>query len=216
MNQSVASDERRWMITLLLLTFTTGVVDAASVLGLGHVFTGNMTGNLLFLGFSLARAQDVSIGASLLAVAGFICGAAGGSRLVRASRACVVGFALELALLAVAAALAASDVHAPLRDHALLVLLACALGLQGAVARELRSGRVSTVVLTSTLISATADLSGDEATPQTLQRIAAIGAMLAGAVIGALLLRRGLTWPIGTAALVVAAALYLSPRTLAR
>ena len=29
---------------LLVLTFTTGLVDAVSYLGLGHVFTANMTG----------------------------------------------------------------------------------------------------------------------------------------------------------------------------
>ncbi len=34
---------------LLLLSFTTGLVDATSVLGLGKVFTANMTGNIVFL-----------------------------------------------------------------------------------------------------------------------------------------------------------------------
>ena len=37
---------------LLLLSFTTGLVDATSVLGLGKVFTANMTGNIVFLGFA--------------------------------------------------------------------------------------------------------------------------------------------------------------------
>jgi hypothetical protein len=32
--------------TLLVLTFTTGLVDAVSYLGLGHVFTANMTGGV--------------------------------------------------------------------------------------------------------------------------------------------------------------------------
>ncbi len=36
---------------LLLLTFATGLVDAISVLVLGHVFVANMTGNVIFLGF---------------------------------------------------------------------------------------------------------------------------------------------------------------------
>lgn len=209
MNKAVASDERRWVLALLLLTFTTGVVDAASVLGLGHVFTGNMTGNLLFLGFSLARAQDVSIGASLLAVAGFVSAAAAGARIVRRSRGCVRGFAIELALLGSALALAMSGARAPMRDHGLLILLAGALGMQGVVGRDIRASRISTVVLTSTLIAATADLVTHDAKAQTLQRIVAIGAMLAGAVIGALLLRRGLVWPIGLGTLVVALVLVL-------
>jgi hypothetical protein len=37
---------------LLALTFSTGLVDAVSVLGLGQVFTANMTGNVVFLGFA--------------------------------------------------------------------------------------------------------------------------------------------------------------------
>jgi hypothetical protein len=39
---------------LLLLSVTTGLVDAVSVLGLGKVFTANMTGNIVFLGFAAA------------------------------------------------------------------------------------------------------------------------------------------------------------------
>ena len=39
---------------LLALTFTAGLVDAASYLGLGHVFTANMTGNVVLLGFGIA------------------------------------------------------------------------------------------------------------------------------------------------------------------
>ena len=40
--------------TLLVLTFTTGLVDGVSYLGLGHVFTANMTGNIVLLGFGIA------------------------------------------------------------------------------------------------------------------------------------------------------------------
>ena len=42
---------RRLVPFLLLLSATTGLVDAVSVLGLGYVFTANMTGNIVFLGF---------------------------------------------------------------------------------------------------------------------------------------------------------------------
>ena len=41
---------------LLALTLVTGVVDAVSFLGLGHIFTANMTGNVVFLGFAAAGA----------------------------------------------------------------------------------------------------------------------------------------------------------------
>jgi uncharacterized membrane protein YoaK (UPF0700 family) len=215
MKESVASHHRRWVVALILLTSTTGVVDAASVLGLGRVFTGNMTGNLLFLGFSLARAQDVSIAASVLAVGGFTFGAGGGSRIVRAPGGCRWGFAVELLLLICAFALAALAWRVPLRDEGLLVLLAAALGIQGAVARGVL-GKVSTVVLTSTLMAATADLVSEHTTSTTVQRIAAIAAMLTGAIAGALLLRRGLCWPIGAGALLVSLALALTWRAAPR
>jgi uncharacterized membrane protein YoaK (UPF0700 family) len=39
---------------LLLLSVATGLVAAISVLGLGKVFTANMTGNIVFLGFAAA------------------------------------------------------------------------------------------------------------------------------------------------------------------
>ena len=46
--------ERTTVACLLLLTFATGIVDAISVLVLGHVFVANMTGNIIFLGFWFA------------------------------------------------------------------------------------------------------------------------------------------------------------------
>ncbi len=43
--------------TLLMLTVISGLVDAVSYLGLGHVFTANMTGNVVLLGFAAAGAS---------------------------------------------------------------------------------------------------------------------------------------------------------------
>src|SRR5947208_12152850 len=68
-------------ILLLVLTATTGLVDAVSVLGLGRVFTANMTGNVVFLGFAISGAPGFSIPRCLAAVAGFMLGAGIGGRL---------------------------------------------------------------------------------------------------------------------------------------
>ena len=73
--------------TLLLLTATTGLVDAASFLGLGHVFTANMTGNIVFLGFAIAGASGLSVSASLVALASFLLGALAGGRLATVTAA---------------------------------------------------------------------------------------------------------------------------------
>jgi uncharacterized membrane protein YoaK (UPF0700 family) len=64
------------LLPLLILTVVTGLVDAVSYLQLGRVFVANMTGNVVFLGFAVAGAQDFSIAASLTAVAAFLVGAA--------------------------------------------------------------------------------------------------------------------------------------------
>jgi hypothetical protein len=63
---------------LVVMTVVTGVVDAVSYLALGHVFVANMTGNVVFLGFALAGADGLSVPASLVALAAFLCGAAAG------------------------------------------------------------------------------------------------------------------------------------------
>jgi Protein of unknown function (DUF1275) len=44
------------LLTLSLLTLVTGLVDAACYLGLGRVFTANMTGNVVLLAFGAAGA----------------------------------------------------------------------------------------------------------------------------------------------------------------
>ena len=75
---------RRLTVTaLLLLTFATGLVDAVSVLELGHVFVANMTGNVVFLGFWLAPRTVVDVTAALVAFGCFVAGAVIGGRMAR-------------------------------------------------------------------------------------------------------------------------------------
>ena len=71
----------------MILTVVTGVVDAVTYLGLGHVFAANMTGNIVLLGFALGGASEISIAASLVSLAAFLTGAAGGGVLARALEA---------------------------------------------------------------------------------------------------------------------------------
>jgi hypothetical protein len=71
-------------LTLLVLTFTTGLVDAVSYLGIGHVFTANMTGNIVFLGFGIAGSGGLLVVAPLISLGAFLAGAGAGG--VLASR----------------------------------------------------------------------------------------------------------------------------------
>jgi uncharacterized membrane protein YoaK (UPF0700 family) len=67
---------------LVVLTAVTGLIDAVSILDLGRVFVANMTGNVVFLGFALARAPRFSLAASAAALAGFLLGGVTGGRLI--------------------------------------------------------------------------------------------------------------------------------------
>src|SRR5258705_637239 len=67
--------------TLFGLTFVTGLIDGVSFLGLGHVFTANMTGNVVFLGFAMGGTADLSFGRSLAALCAFASGGVVGGRL---------------------------------------------------------------------------------------------------------------------------------------
>jgi uncharacterized membrane protein YoaK (UPF0700 family) len=59
---------------LLLLTVSTGVIDADSYLALDHVFTGNMTGNVLFIGFALVGVAGIPFLNNAVALLGFVAG----------------------------------------------------------------------------------------------------------------------------------------------
>ena len=65
---------------LLVLTFTTGLIDAVSFLALGRVFIANMTGNVIFLGFWFAQQNVVDMTAAVVAFASFLSGAVIGGR----------------------------------------------------------------------------------------------------------------------------------------
>ena len=71
---------RPTVAALLTLTAVTGLVDAVSYLRLGRVFVANMTGNVVFLGFSADPHSGLSAAASVIAIAGFVLGALAGGR----------------------------------------------------------------------------------------------------------------------------------------
>ena len=66
---------------LLVLTVTTGIIDAVSYLGLGRVFSANMTGNVVLLGFGIAGTGGLPVIAPLVSGFAFLIGAAAAGRL---------------------------------------------------------------------------------------------------------------------------------------
>jgi uncharacterized membrane protein YoaK (UPF0700 family) len=193
---------------LLVLTATTGLVDAVSVLGLGRVFTANMTGNVVFLGFAAAGVPGYSAWRCATALFAFLVGAVGGGRLATSMAAApyrrwVVAAALIEGGLFLVAAAASIDYDPKLmtptwRLAALLILTAFAMGVRNSTVRRLAVADLTTTVLTLTLTGLGADsiLAGGT-NPRWRRRTLSVLAMLIGAVTGALLvLRSGVTLPL--------------------
>jgi uncharacterized membrane protein YoaK (UPF0700 family) len=185
---------------LLLLTVTTGVVDAVSFLGLGRVFTANMTGNVVFLGFGIAGSGGLPVLAPIVSLAAFAIGARAGAVLSgrlegRYPAQIAVPLAAEVTLIVVAALLAAAiDVRpGDASGYVLIALLAIAMGVRNAAVRRLAVPDVNTTVLTGTITALAANLTLLGGTGQgTTRRVAAVVAMFVGALVGALLLRTSL------------------------
>jgi uncharacterized membrane protein YoaK (UPF0700 family) len=210
--------------TLLVLTFTTGLVDAVSYLGLGHVFTANMTGNVVLLGFGIAGSGGLPVLAPLISLGAFLLGAGGGgviaSRTARGHpRHLAYALTTEAGLIALAAALAAAaDIHAnSASGDTLIALLALAMGVRNATARRIAVPDMTTTVVTMTLTGLAADspLFGGNGKGST-RRTAAVLAMLAGAIAGALLLKASLALPLAAAAALALLALAAYLRGIVR
>ncbi len=215
-------------IALLVLTFVTGLVDAVSYLGLGHVFTANMTGNVVLLGFAVARAPGLSVARSITSLIAFLSGAVLGGRLgtkvasTNRRSWLLIASVLEAALLFAAAfvsiGFSVDSAIPPTRLYVVIVLIAAAMGLRAATVRRLGVPDLSTVVLTLILAGLAADssLAGGN-NPRIRLRVAAVSSMFAGAVIGALLLRLGIAVPLVAAAGCVLAvtAAYAAPTSTA-
>lgn len=209
--------ERRTAAALLLLTFATGLVDAVSVLVLGHVFVANMTGNAIFLGFLFVPRAGIDLTAAVVAFGGFLAGAILGGRLVRrlwreTRRWLTVALGTEVVLLSVLAILAGAGV---LRydDRTKLILiagLAVGFGLQNSTARQFGIQELYTTVLTSTIVGIGVDsrLAGGTGRREKL-RYGVVATMLAGAVVGATLSRVVVAPVIALAAAIVAVSLLL-------
>ena len=199
-------------VALLLLTFATGLVDAVSVLELGHVFVANMTGNVVFLGFWLAPHTVVDVTAALVSLVSFVTGAVLGGRLARHLDREVrhwlgVTLTLEVVMLVTLAILAGTGVL-DYRDHTKLILiagLAVTFGIQNSTARQFGIQELSTTVLTTTIsgIGFDSRLAGGTGDREKL-RLSVVVAILAGASLGATLTRFAVAPVIGFAAAVVA------------
>jgi uncharacterized membrane protein YoaK (UPF0700 family) len=209
--------ERAYGGALLVLTVATGAIDGVSYLALDRVFTGNMTGNVLFIGFGLVGVQGIPVLNNFVALLTFLLGAVlgsrltrrgvGGVRLPRASMGVLVGGTVLVFLLG-AGWLAVGRIGTP-EMIVITGVLALLLGAQAAAVRHIGIRDLSTVVVTMTMVNLAADsrLAGGEGAAWG-RRVAAIvtmglGALASAAVVrylggGYALLLAGLVMAVGT------------------
>ena len=204
-----------WLhIAFTMVTFATGIVDAVSYLGLGHVFSANMTGNVVLLGFAAAGTPGLSVERSATALAAAFAGGLYAGRLEsnlrpRSRRRWIVSAAIsEIGLLSIAAVVACfqstSGNLTSVVEFALIALTAFAMAIRNSTVRHMGAVDITTTVLTLTIagLSSESTLAGGT-NPHWGRRVVAISAMLAGAFAGACLIRRSLAFALGAAAILV-------------
>jgi uncharacterized membrane protein YoaK (UPF0700 family) len=221
----VSTDSLRHPLTraLLILTLTTGVIDAACYLGLGRVFAANMTGNVVLLGFGIAGSSGLPVVAPLVSLAAFLGGAVVGGRMGAAlapkeahlSRAMTIEIGLTALATLIAIVFDITPGH--FSGDLIIGLLAFAMGVRNATVRRLKVADLSTTVLTMTLTGLAADspLAGNDG-EGSWRRAGAVVSMLVGAVAGALLVKADLALVLLAAAvLALATWLVFMPRAIA-
>jgi uncharacterized membrane protein YoaK (UPF0700 family) len=187
---------------VVLLTLTTGAVDAASFLALGNVFASVITGNMVLLGVAAGTGRPALAVHSGVALAGYVTGVAIGAP-VAARRegpggtwppSVTVTLVVELGVLS-AFSIAWELAGAAPRGGAqlaLVVVLAAAMGLQAAAVRRL--GQMSTTYLTSTLTGLVAGLVTGSKPEGTSRSLGVLAAIVAGAVAASIVVKTAPAW----------------------
>jgi uncharacterized membrane protein YoaK (UPF0700 family) len=187
---------------VVLLTLTTGAVDAASFLALGNVFSSVITGNLVLLGVAAGTGRAELAVHSGVALAGYVAGVAAGAPLAARRHhaggtwppSVTVTLAVELVILvAFSVGWELTGTHpAGGGQLALVAVLAAAMGLQAAAVRRL--GQMSTTYLTSTLTALIAGLVTGSKPDGTARSLGVLTAIIIGAISGSLILEGPRAW----------------------
>ncbi|MCW3090147.1 MAG: hypothetical protein JWP81_1216 [Ferruginibacter sp.] len=183
---------------LKALTISSGAIDAISFLALGKVFTAFMTGNIAFLGLTVAGNAAPPVISILASMIPFAIGVYITTRIIRSVKDSVswphqVTVALGISLIAQAAFLAIwfgvggnpSTATIPY----LLGFWAFAMGMQSSAVRTLHVDGVFTTAATATYIFLAGDISKWAATREERRRLAGVLlSLFAGATAGGWLL----------------------------
>jgi len=172
MPAATRAGDRRWIardVSLLVLTWTAGYVDALSFLGLGHVFTAMMTGNTVLFGIALGQGDGPAALRSFVALVAFALGAVVGAAIVNsipstAPWPVAVTHALVLEALVFVVFVTTWYLSDTPRGTtvvaALIATLSFAMGIQSAAALRLGVPGIATTYITGTLTTMMITLSG--------------------------------------------------------
>jgi len=183
---------------LIGLTFAAGVVDAVSYLGLGRIFTANMTGNVVFLALAVGQHSLLTALHSVVALMGFCIGAVLAGQLLERPRP--PGPWPRRATWVMCAALVCMGAFAGIWTvvggepeanllYVLIGLSSLGMGMQNAAARHLAVPGLTTTVITTALTGFMVELPalGISGTAQRRGGFAVL-ALFSGATIGAALM----------------------------
>lgn len=209
---------------LLMLTWAAGSMDAISYLGLGHVFTAMMTGNTVLLALALGQGDSAAVLRSVLALGGFMAGAAVSARIVEIGDqraewppAVIQALTLEAVVLVIFSAIW-DLADAPRTANCvpiLITLSGLAMGIQAATVQRLGVPGVATTYITGTITNLVSALAARRRSPTTVTREHRVGLLagvflvyglgaVAGAVLHAQSSRLVTLLPVIAVALVIA------------
>jgi uncharacterized membrane protein YoaK (UPF0700 family) len=219
----IAVRDGEWVrnAVLVLLSTSTGAVDALSWLGLDKVFSAFMTGNVVFLGFRAGGATGPSVPRVLAALAAFSVGAFISGRIVRragetesvwsprVTLALAAGLVFQVAFFAVWSSV--GGLPSTTTGDVLIALSSLAMGMQSAAIFSLGLRAIFTTAFTATVTVFFGDLAGwAQARGERYRLLAVALGVFAGAAIGAFVFDHAERWapalPLGLSALAVSTA----------
>jgi predicted MFS family arabinose efflux permease/uncharacterized membrane protein YoaK (UPF0700 family) len=183
---------------LLLLTFSSGAVDAICFLGLGKVFTAFMTGNFVFLALRIGGASGPHVASILASMGAFSLGVGGATRFLHRDQSADVWPRSVTRVLAASASAQAVflALWIAVGGRPSLTFAVCLLGISG-LAMGIQTAAVFSLgiqgVFTTAATATFTVLSGDAAhwanhQPERRRLAALLLALTGGAVAGAVLI----------------------------
>jgi len=182
-------------LLLIMLTVSSGAVDAISFLALGKVFTAFMTGNLVFVGIGIGGPGGPRVAGPLVSLAAFAAGvllAGVVTATRRTSRALALAAGFEAAFLLVWVSVSGAPGEIAL--DLLIGLSAVAMGLQSGAVSKLGVRGIFTTAATATVITLMAGAAERTGIGERMRLLQVLAALVAGAAAGAFLLDHAHTY----------------------